>query len=116
MIDMILIYIPCMDKSEALKIGDTLMGKRLCPCYNIITSMHSAAFWPPKSGGVERMNGVVLLIKTIDKNYHNIELEVKKLHSDKNPCVFAIPVNHVSKEYFEWMQGELSNNPEKIKA
>lgn len=109
MTDMIIVYIPCVNKSEATKIGDALMQKRLCPCYNIITSMHSAAFWPPKTGEVERVDGVVLLVKTIEKKYQAIEVEVKNLHSDKNPCIFAIPVSHVSKDYFEWLVSEIKS-------
>jgi periplasmic divalent cation tolerance protein len=108
MSNMIVVYIPCVNKSEAKKIGDQVMQKRLAPCYNIISNMDSAAFWPPKSGEIEKVvDGVVLLIKTIDNYYERIEREVKKLHSDANPCIFAIPVAHVSQEYLKWLESEI---------
>jgi uncharacterized protein involved in tolerance to divalent cations len=60
---MIIIYIPCVSVEEAEKIGKKVMKKRLAPCYNIIPQMHSAAFWPPKTGEIEIVAGAVLIIK-----------------------------------------------------
>lgn len=104
---MIVIYVSCVNKEEAVKIGDAIMKKRLAPCYNILPHTTSVAFWPPKSGEVEKVEGVVLLIKTIKKNYQSIETEIKKLHSDTNPCIFALPAVHVSKEYYQWLLSEM---------
>src|SRR5690242_9580910 len=104
---MIIIYVPCKDAEEANKIGTSVMKKRLAPCYNILQNMYSAAFWPPKTGEIEEVSGAVLLIKSIDAKYELIETEVKTLHSDQNPCIFSIPVSHVSKEYSEWFLSEI---------
>ena len=83
------------------------MKKRLAPCYNILPGTFSAAYWPPKTGKIEEVNGAVLLIKSVERKYAVIEREVKKLHSDKNPCIFAIPVARVSKEYYQWLVSEM---------
>jgi periplasmic divalent cation tolerance protein len=107
MTDMIVLYISCTDAEEAKKIGEHIMKKRLSPCYNIIPNMKSASFWPPKTGKIEKVNGAILLLKSVDRKYLKIETEVKKFHSDKNPCIFSIPVSHVSKEYFDWLIREI---------
>lgn len=105
---MIVIYIPCTGTDEAKKIGLAVMKARLAPCYNILSDMQSAAFWPPKTGDIEEIqNGVVLLIKTIKSKYVAIESEIKKLHSDTNPCIFAVDVSHVSTAYYDWLTSEI---------
>jgi periplasmic divalent cation tolerance protein len=104
---MIVIYITCKSVAEAEKIGKRLMEKRLAPCFNIIPGVSSACFWPPSTGEIERANEVVLLIKTVDSKFTEIEKEVEKLHSDDVPCIFALSVAFVSKKYHAWLQKEL---------
>lgn len=104
---MIIVYVPCANTDEVKKIGTHIMKARLAPCYNILGSMQSAAFWPPKTGEIEEINGAVLLIKSVASKYPAIENEIKSLHSDSNPCIFSIKVDSVAKEYFEWLQSEI---------
>ncbi len=104
---MIVIYVTCVDLTEAKKIGTHVMQKRLSPCYNIIQNTYSAAFWPPKTGAIEEVSGVVLLIKSIAANFSTIESEIKTIHSDLTPCVFSIPASNVSEAYFKWFLSEL---------
>ena len=105
---MIVVYVPCVGIEEAKKIGIAVMNTRLAPCYNILTGMQSAAFWPPKTGEIEEVQtGAVLLLKSIKSNYSAIELEIKKIHSDTNPCIFAIDVSSVSEKYYSWLISEM---------
>ena len=113
---MIVIYITCKSKTEALKIGRTLMQKRLATCFNIIPGMYPECFWPPKTGEIEKADECVLLVKTLESKFPDIETEIRKLHSDKTPCIFAIPVSQVSEKYYTWLESELNNKPDKIKA
>jgi len=110
---MILIYITCKSVAEAEKIGTHLMSKRLCPCFNVIPKIYASSFWPPKTAEVEKSEEAVLLVKTLEEKFDAIEKEVCKLHSYDVPCIFAIPVVQVSTKYFQWLQGELAENPEK---
>lgn len=105
--DMILIYIPCTNPKEARKIGTYLLKHRLCACINIIPSMSSICFWPPKTEKLEEANEAILIVKTLDNKFTNIEKEVKTIHSSDTPCIIAIPVLHASKKYYEWVQGEI---------
>ncbi len=107
--EMIIVYVPCIDESEAKKIGTHIMRKRLAPCYNVIRNTYSAAFWPPKTNEIEETSGAVLLLKSIPEKYNTIENEVKLLHSDTNPCIFALPVSHVSEQYFKWLVSEMED-------
>lgn len=105
---MILIYITSNSKEEAVKIGRHLLRKRLCGCVNIFENMIPIYWWPPKKGRLEEGKEAVLIVKTLEEKFKEIEKEVKTIHSDKTPCIFSIKVNKVSKPYFDWLVGEMN--------
>ncbi len=108
---MILVYITCQSREQAEDIGRHLLKKRLAGCINIIPGMHSLYFWPPGKEYIEETDEVILLCKTIDKQYKKIEKEVLKHHSYSNPAIFALPILHMSKKYADWLTGELNRPP-----
>ncbi len=105
---MIFIYITCENVTEAKKIGKHLLKKRLCGCFNIIDGMNAVYWWPPKSGKIEEANETILLIKTLEGKFDEIEKEVLTLHSSDTPCLIAIPTINVAKKYFDWIKGEIT--------
>lgn len=107
MTDMILVYIPCKDMTQATSIGKHLLNKKLCACINIIPAMHSIYIWPPLSNKLEENDEAILLVKTIQSKYQLLENEVLKIHSYQTPCVFAFPIQQVNQKYYEWIQGEV---------
>ena len=109
MTDMILVYITCDTVDQAKEIGKHLMNKRLCACVNIFPDMQPMFFWPPKSGKIDESKEVVLIAKTIEGKYEDLEKEVSKIHSSDTPCIFSILVTHVAKKYYEWLKGELES-------
>lgn len=104
----ILVYITCESKTQAEDIGRHLLKKRFAGCINIIPSIHSLYFWPPGKDYIEESDEVILLCKTIEKHYKEIEKEVLMIHSYSNPAIFAIPILHVSKKYAVWLTRELT--------
>lgn len=104
---MLLCYITCDSVDQAKKIGKHLMEKKLCACVNIFPEMQPMFFWPPKSGKIDESKEVVLIAKTVESKYRSVEDEVHKIHTYEVPCVFAIPVKHVAKKYYEWLVGEM---------
>jgi len=105
--DMILVYVTCQSREQAEDIGRKLLKKRLVGCINIIPNMRSAYFWPPGKNYIEETDEVILLCKTIEKHYKEIEKEVLKIHSYSNPAIFALPIIHMSKKYAAWLTGEV---------
>lgn len=110
MTDILLCYITCESIDQAQRIGKHLLAKHLCACINIIPSMQSAYFWPPKSEKIEEANEVILIAKTIESKYQALEDEVHRIHTYNTPCVIAIPATHVSKKYYDWLLGELNQS------
>ena len=109
MTDMILVYITCDTVDQAKEIGKHLMNKRLCACVNIFPDMQPMFFWPPKSGKIDESKEVVLIAKTLEEKYEDLEKEVAKIHLSDTPCIISIPVTHVAKKYYEWLKGELES-------
>lgn len=107
MTNVLLVYITCESVKQAKQIGKHLMDKRLCACVNIFPEMMPMFFWPPKSGTIDESKEVVLITKTIESKYQELEDEVHKVHSYDTPCVIAIPTQHMSKKYYDWLIEEL---------
>ncbi len=108
---MILIYITCRDSKEAHAIGTHLLKKRLSACYNVIDGMQSAYWWPPKQGKIEEAAETILLVKTVESKFDEIESQVVKLHSSDTPCLIAIPTVKVASKYWKWIREEMEENP-----
>jgi len=100
---MILIYIVCKNKREAKKIGLSLVKKRLAACCNIFP-IESIYWWQNK---IVQDREVVLITKTLKKNFKKIEKEVKILHSYRVPCILEIPIKEGSFEYLNWLEKEI---------
>ena len=73
-----------------------------------IPEMSPMFFWPPKSGKINESHEVVLIAKTIEEKYEELEKEVIKVHSFDTPCIIGIPVKHVNQAFYDWLMGELT--------
>lgn len=101
---MIFIYITCKNKKEAKKIGLVLIKKRLAACCNIFP-IESIYWWEDK---IVKDREVVLIVKTLKKNFKKIEKEVKRLHSYTVPCILEILIKRGNSEYLNWLKREIN--------
>ena len=106
---MLLVYITCSSREEAKKIAKHLLEKKLCGCVNIISEIESLFFWPPESQNIDEGKEVLMLAKTTRENYEALEQEVTKIHSYEVPCIFALPIEKMSKKYGEWIKQEMQS-------
>jgi len=99
---MTLVYITCKDEEEAVKISKHLLEKRLIACSNMhpIRSMY---WWNSK---IQDEQEVVIIAKTLDKNYEKIKSEVSKLHSYDVPCILKIDAQ-ANQSYDNWVNKEV---------
>ena len=95
---MILVYITCKDKKEAEKISMYLLKKGLIACANVFP-IRSMYWW---EGKIQNEKEVVILAKTLEKNYNKIKNEVSKLHSYTVPCILKIDTE-ANEDYDEWV-------------
>ena len=101
--DICFVYVTVSGKEEALKIADAVVSERLAACANVIDNMTSVYWWEDQ---LERDNEAVLILKTTETLFSKLEKRVKELHSYSCPCISALPIANVSKEYAAWIVGE----------
>jgi len=104
---MILVYVTCESVKQAKQIGKAILKKRLATCVNIFPEMQPIFWWPPKENKLDESKEVVLIIKTIEKKFKEIEKEILQLHTYETPCIFSIKVNKVHKPFLDWIEGEI---------
>jgi len=99
---MTLVYITCKDNKEAEKISKHLLEKRLIACANL-HPIRSLYWW---EGKIQDDNEVVVIAKTLEKNYNKIKEEVKKMHSYDVPCILKIDAE-ANESYDKWVKEEV---------
>lgn len=105
----LLVYITCADLSEARKIGDFLLQRRLVACVNIMeNSVQSLYFW---KGQQEEGHEVVLLAKTVEARFAELNKAVRDLHSYEIPCVVALPLVAGDPDFLAWIESSTTANP-----
>lgn len=93
------IVLTCASWQEAQKIADAVLGEHL---------IAAAEFLPVKpkhrgQGKLEEVEGVKLIMQTIEGNFAKIEAMVKKLHSYDTPNLHAIPIAEATEEVRTWL-------------
>jgi len=97
------VYITCTDKKEARHIASAAVKERLAACGNIIDKMESVYEW---KGEIESDEETVLILKTMDDRYQELEQLVLSMHSYECPCIIALPVEVGLDGYLKWIHKE----------
>ncbi len=95
-----IIYITARNSSEAKKISNALLKKKLVACINIFP-IESMYFWENE---IQEDTEFVILAKTIDANYEKVETAIKKMHSYKVPAIYSWKADKVNKDYHNWVK------------
>lgn len=105
--ELVLVYTTWESVEQAKTAGKHLLEKRVCGCINIYPEMYPMFWWPPKENKIDESKEVVMIIKTLKKNYENLEKEIYKIHTYDTPCIIAIPTYKVNKDYYNWIKDEI---------
>lgn len=84
----IFIYVTTADENEAKKITRLLLQKKLIACANFfpIICMYT---WNEK---IQENKEWALILKSVEKNYARIILEIGQVHSYEVPCICNVEV------------------------
>ena len=96
----LLVYCTVANQDEAKSIANTLIEKNLAACCNIIPSIHSIYYW---KGEVEESEESLMMIKTTQKKYDQLEKEIKMIHSYSVPEIIATKLETGSNAYIDWI-------------
>ena len=85
----IIVFMTASNGEEAARLADMLVGAHLAACVQILPEMESVYRW---QGKIERAPEVLLLAKTTQSKFEELEREVRALHSYDTPEIIAVPV------------------------
>ncbi|HKA19607.1 MAG TPA: divalent-cation tolerance protein CutA [Blastocatellia bacterium] len=105
MAQQLVVLVTTSSKDEAATIAEALVSDRLAACVNIIDSIESVYRW---DGNVVRDAEALMVIKTTDERYGDLERRVKQLHSYSTPEVIAMKIERGSSEYLAWIGESVS--------
>ena len=97
----IIIFVTAPNSEEASRIANALVSEQLAACVNIVPSIESIYRW---EGKVTSDREALMIIKTVDDRYVDVERRVKELHSYSTPEIVAIPIEQGSREYLDWIR------------
>jgi len=100
MTDKVLVLTTAGSESEARKIAQELVERRLAGCVNVVPRIHSFYRW---EGKMESSEEYLLLIKTAQSRLADLQTAIRELHSYEAPEFIAISIEAGSREYLNWL-------------
>jgi len=105
MSDKLLVLTTAGSKTEARKIAEVLVERRLAACVNIVPGVMSLYRW---EGKVAEAAEYLLLIKTVEAREEQLRRAIRELHSYQVPEFVTLSVNSGSAEYLKWLEESVS--------
>lgn len=104
MTEYIQVFVTIDDAAKAEEIAEKIVGKRLAACVQIAGPVTSLYRW---EGKVNKDREWLLIIKSSEKLYDELESELIKLHTYDTPEILALQVVKGSIDYLNWLNMEL---------
>lgn len=101
MTDFILVFVTVPHVNEAETIARELVEEKLAACVNMVKNIRSIYRW---EGKVEDGEEILLIIKSREDLFPELQKRVKKLHSYTVPEIISIPILGGSEEYLGWLK------------
>ena len=95
------------DAATAETIARSLVEGRLAACVNILPAMNSVYRW---EGKIEQAVETVLLIKSTQSRYAELENAIAKLHPYDVPEIIALPIVAGLPAYLWWVASETAGS------
>jgi periplasmic divalent cation tolerance protein len=101
MTDKILVLSTAGSEAEAGKIAHALVERRLAACVNILPKIKSVYRWQEK---IEESEEWLLVIKTTEELFSEIQDTIIELHSYDLPECISIKVDAGNADYLKWVE------------
>ncbi len=96
----IVVMMTAANGEEAARLADMLVGSQLAACVQILPEIEAVFRW---EGKIERQSEVLLVAKTTQQKFSELEREVRALHSYDTPEIVALPITAASRPYLAWL-------------
>ena len=100
MTDKIIVFVTCESREQAEKIAQSVVSDKLAACVNIVPGIRSCYVWEKK---LTWSDEVLLLIKTTQTRFTQLEDQIKKLHSYELPEIISVTIEDASQKYLDWI-------------
>ena len=100
MTDKIIVFVTCESKQQAENIAQTAVNEKLAACVNILPGIRSCYVW---EGKLTWSDEVLLLIKTAETRYLQLQDRIKALHSYDVPEIVSVTIEDASQPYLDWI-------------
>ena len=101
---MIIVMTTIDSEEKADVLARSVVEARLAGCVQVLPPMRSCDFW---EGEVRRDTEHLLLIKTLEQKYSELEAHIIANHSYEVPEVLALRAESVSSAYASWLSDYL---------
>ena len=99
--DYIMVLTTCNSSETSSLIAETLISNKLAACVNIIKGVESVYQW---QGKIEHDKEILLIIKTRESLFSQVEQSIQELQSYELPEIIAVPIKTGEKNYLNWIQ------------
>lgn len=104
-----LVVLVTAPSAEAQTLATKLLEAKLIACANILPSVLSIYSW---KGETTVDQESLLVMKTRNEIYGQLEAKIKELHSYEVPEILALSVEKGSKAYLDWVKESLEKGGE----
>lgn len=101
---MLIILTTTPNQEEAENLAKKIVEVELAACVQVLPEMKSFYFWKDE---VQKDSEHLLLIKTLEDKYTELENFIKENHSYDVPEIVAISAEEVSNDYSNWLKDYL---------
>jgi periplasmic divalent cation tolerance protein len=96
----IIVFVTVPDKTTSSKIINSVLNKKLAACVSAVGGVDSFYWWKNK---IERSKEILLIMKTVKRNFRNLEKEVKANHPYEVPEIVCVNIDCASSDYLKWI-------------
>ena len=100
MTDKIIVFVTCESREQAENIAQSVVSEKLAACVNVLPGIRSCYVWEKK---LTWSDEVLLLIKTTQGRFSQLEAQIKKLHSYELPEIVSVTIEDASQKYLDWI-------------
>ncbi len=107
----LLVLTTCANSEDANALATALVELRLAACVNTVSNVTSTYRWRDE---VQRDQESLLMIKTTEARYPELENAIRARSSYELPEVLAIPVHGGSAAYLTWLGASVADRKERV--
>jgi periplasmic divalent cation tolerance protein len=105
--DQVVVLMTASNADEATRIAEMLVERKLAACVQILPPMTSIYVW---KGEVQRESEILLLAKSTQAKFDELEAAVRAIHSYETPEIIALPIVTGSQSYLSWLSNCLEGS------